>query len=164
MISMTYDQRRETFRFAWRKNPFAFAVWRRVEPRNEMGLERAALKWNRHREEPQGVERRPSFDGLWRRGDPGGSRGPTTPGLLRFARNDGRGSTQMQPALVAALHPRPWAAQDAVGLRASAEKLRKGGVKSLRSFARVNLRGRARSRRAPCAGSSQELPGAKSAP
>jgi hypothetical protein len=42
MISITYDQRCEAFRFAWRNIRFVFAVFAGVEARNEM--EWVALK------------------------------------------------------------------------------------------------------------------------
>ena len=46
------------------------------------GAPEQALRRIRHREEPWGVERRPSFDGLWRRGDPGPLHRPFIPGSL----------------------------------------------------------------------------------
>ena len=61
------------------------------------GIERAAFGWSRHREEPQGVERRPSFRTGY--GDAAIQKAvgrPTFPWMLRFACNDDRGSTQMQ--------------------------------------------------------------------
>jgi cysteinyl-tRNA synthetase len=55
-------------------------------------VEGAANRWNRHREEAEG-----------RRGDPGQPPQPFTSGLLRSARNDGDGSTNLQPAQAALL-------------------------------------------------------------
>jgi ABC-type oligopeptide transport system ATPase subunit len=49
-----------------------------------------------HREEPQGVERRPSFRTGYRGAAIQGNRsGPSSPGLLRFARNDDPGSPRV---------------------------------------------------------------------
>ena len=90
MISMAYDQRRETFRFAWRNTPFAFAVLRLVEARNATG-------------------------GLV---EPG-SRGSVLRDARLRRRSSGRGRWEYT-------------------------KLRKGGVKRLKSLARVTLCARAR--------------------
>ena len=93
-----------------------------VEPRSSLRAKRCSVGFSlvvRHREEPQGVDRRPSFDGLWRRGDPGvAGRALRSPGLLRhspsgrtgvsgrpMARNDDRGSNQLQFARVFFLSP-----------------------------------------------------------
>jgi hypothetical protein len=54
----------------------------------------AAMRGNRHREEPEGVEGRPSFDGLCDAAIQGGSFCPSFPGPLRFARDDGLGSAE----------------------------------------------------------------------
>src|ERR1700722_20584244 len=53
MVSTTYDPRCETVRFV-------FAVFGPRRGRSETGAEGAAVGWNRHHDEPQGVERRPS--------------------------------------------------------------------------------------------------------
>jgi cysteinyl-tRNA synthetase len=55
-------------------------------------VEGAAIRRNRHREEAEG-----------RRGDPGQPPQPFASGLLRSARNDGDGSTNLQPAQAALL-------------------------------------------------------------
>jgi hypothetical protein len=63
-------------------------------------LEDDALVRNRHREEPQGVERRPSFRTGY--GDAAIQESPAalcSPGLLRFARNDDHGSDQLHYAV-----------------------------------------------------------------
>jgi hypothetical protein len=54
-----------------------------VRPKRNFALERAAFESNRHREERSDAAIQ-------------GRRRPTTPGLLRLARNDDRGSTQTQ--------------------------------------------------------------------
>jgi hypothetical protein len=48
MISMTYDQRREAFRFVWRKIPFVFAVFGPLDARNATGSARGLLssRWS----------------------------------------------------------------------------------------------------------------------
>src|SRR5580700_4894234 len=76
--------------------------WPQRASAKELVLEHVAFAWNRHREEPQGVERRPSLDGLWRRGDPEDRRAPYVP-LDRFAcaRDDDGGLARSQLALIA---------------------------------------------------------------
>jgi hypothetical protein len=60
MISMTYDQRRETFGFVWRKIPFVFSFFGLVDARNATA-----------RVMPQGLAKRAS-----RRPDPEGEAKP----------------------------------------------------------------------------------------
>ena len=66
---------------------FAGLGYAQSETSRRARLEQAAYWWNRHREERSDV----AIQGDVERS--------TTPGLLRFARNDDRGSTLMQFAL-----------------------------------------------------------------
>jgi hypothetical protein len=78
--------------------------WRRpCRPRRTRA--RLAVGWNRHREEPKGVERRPSFDALMATKQSRERGRPAFPWIASprvpkpGGRNDDRGSTQMQLAL-----------------------------------------------------------------
>jgi hypothetical protein len=88
---MAYDQQCETLRFVRRNNSFRFRCF---SPRRRP-------KRNGRRPRACCVRMESSSRGaLARRGDPENMGALRSPGLLRFARNDDRGSTQMQLALV----------------------------------------------------------------